>query len=174
VSAPGTARLISPVCSRSCSDGVLVYAQGGELASTQWALRSVVRSSVPKRIRQSGKPIDHPSLNDEEEHCHFDDYEVARSGEDSQGNDQRSGARGRVAHLQQNHQRARCPQRKSCGQDFWSEGARLHSERQSIRKCLVPRARMVTASALSAAKPKSSILITRSESNRILAGLMSR
>jgi len=53
-----------------------------EIALVRTLLGFVVPSGVPERIAYSGKPINHPSLNDEEEHRHFDDDEVTPSGKD--------------------------------------------------------------------------------------------
>jgi hypothetical protein len=64
-----------------------------EIALVRTVLTFVVSSGVSQRIAYSSKPMNHPRLNDEEEHRYFDDDEVAPSGKDSsQGNDQRCGA----------------------------------------------------------------------------------
>jgi hypothetical protein len=65
--------------SRKCGAAVAA----AEIALVRTVLSFVVPSGVPQRIAYSGKPMNHPRLNDEEERRHFDDDEVAPSGKDS-------------------------------------------------------------------------------------------
>ena len=65
--------------SRKCGAAVAA----AEITLVRTVLSFVVPSGVPQRIAYSGKPMNHPRLNDEEEHRHFDDDEVAPSGKDS-------------------------------------------------------------------------------------------